>query len=74
MKTAIDQVLEIIQLARECEIDNDLRSIRHRVEQLKPVFKQQIIDAFQEGYYECENNSQDRQLRKEDYFTQKYEQ
>lgn len=44
MQTVIDQVLEIIELAREGEIDNDLRSIKYRIEKLVPVFKQQLID------------------------------
>jgi hypothetical protein len=33
-KTPIQDVLDIIELAREGEIDSDLRSIRYRVEQL----------------------------------------
>jgi len=45
MNTAIQEALEIIQLAREGEIDNDLRSIRYRIEKLLEKEKQQIIDS-----------------------------
>jgi len=47
--TAIKEALEIIRLAREGEIDNDLRSIRYRIEQLLELEKQQIIDAWVDG-------------------------
>ena len=34
--------------------------------------KQQIMQAFAEGYYECENNSQDRQVTKNSYYSETY--
>ena len=55
-KTAMQEALEIIQLAREGEIDNDLRSIRHRLEKLLKLEKQQIIDTYNEGYRDAEAN------------------
>ncbi len=48
-KTAVQKVLEIIELAREGEIDNDLRSIRHRVEQLLELEYQQHFSTFNES-------------------------
>lgn len=40
METIVQQVIGIIEMAREGEIDNDLRSIRHRVQQLATSEKQ----------------------------------
>lgn len=42
------------------------------IEEAKEMEKQQIINAFQNGYYECENNSQDRQMTKKQYYDETF--
>lgn len=61
MKTAIQEAIEIIQLAREGEIDTDFRSIKYRIEQLLEKEKQQIMSAYWDGLEGFMNSYDPRQ-------------
>jgi hypothetical protein len=72
MKTPMKELQEIVQQMRESG-ENDLRVILHQIPELIEKEKTQIKTAFNAGYSECENYSQDRTTNAEKYYTDTFE-
>lgn len=71
-RTAMQQALDIIEQAREGEIDDDLRSIRHRIEKLLELERKHIVEAYDDGFTEADIPANHPTAN--DYFQSKYQQ
>jgi hypothetical protein len=73
MQTALQELIEKIETQRE-DGNTDLRTTLFHARRLLEVEKQQVVNAWREGYSECENYQQDRQSNADKYFTETYPQ
>ena len=68
MKTAIQDLIDDLIEQKNFIPALTYGWVMNKVVNLIEKEKKQIEDAFQDGYDECENNAQDRQVRKSTYY------